>query len=171
VERGYSSALDGFVGKITPQGDVFKAEVKSQVSLLEQQIGDVIQVTNRRRRLDEVVDDISPYTHAAEVTNVIDQRTFEVDVSQADHYFRYGLVEWVTGNNANLEAEIKDNDGIQITLQKGATGLIQEGDTLNLIMGYDGSIESTSALGDEAVEAFDAEPFSPNSDKPFNYPQ
>ncbi len=141
----------GFVGKIGTDTakQTYLAEFLSLASQLHQEIGDVTQPTDARASIAELPIDPTPYTHARTVTAPASRRAFTVDgTAQADHYFRYGLAKFTSGDNNSLWMEIKDNTGNDITLQLAMPYAIQAGDAVTLVMGYDGSRDSAKALND-----------------------
>lgn len=178
LTMGSCDVQRGYVGQITPKGGSFEIEVNSLAVKLAQSVGDIVQTTDRRRRLDQVLSDISAYRHAGTVKSITSNRKFKIDyVQPSDNYFRYGLVKWTAGANNNLECEIKSSTTTdagtrtEIELQMNAPNAIAVNNTGNFIMGYDGSRESARALGEEAIEGFDAEPDMQPTDVLIQYPQ
>jgi len=161
----------GFVGETLIRNGTWSFEFQSLAELLSQQIGDLTSPIDRRRRLSELGIDIAAFTHAATVTAVTNRMEFTTGVVQTDDYFRYGLAVWLTGANAGLEMEIKDNTGALIELQLPMRSSIVIGDTLQLIRGYDGTRDSAKLLGAEVVYGMQAEPDLPGLRKVLTYPQ
>jgi uncharacterized phage protein (TIGR02218 family) len=170
--------IRGYVGKATPNGGAFVIDVNSISVKLGQAVGDIVQSTDRRRRLDEVLSDISSYTHAGTVKSVTSNRKFKIDyVQPSANYFRYGLIQWASGANDGLEAQIKSSTTTdsgtrtEIELQKSMPNAVAVNDVGGFIMGYDGARASATALGVEAIESFDAEPDMMPTDTLIQYPQ
>ncbi len=161
------------VGKISIRGAQFTMELLSLSQALTQTIGAVTSPIDRNRTPDELGVSMAGFTHAATVTGVTSRRVFTTGVVIADvggvPYFRYGRAEWLTGANAGLVMEIEDNAAGVITLQLPMPSDIANGDTLNLIAGYDGSREQArDKFG--AADAMDAEPDLPGLARVLTYP-
>ena len=75
-------------------------------------------------------------TSSVSVTEVTDNRTFKASaLNQADDFFLKGEVQWLTGNNADLNQEVKFFGSTQVTLALPMPYDIQVGDTFDIIQG------------------------------------
>lgn len=102
------------LGEVTAQGTAFRAELRSLAGRLEQVQGRVYA-----RRCDAALGDrrcgvgLSDPRFGGEGTVVAadDRSACRADgLSRfADHWFRYGLVHWTTGDNAGLSSEVADH--------------------------------------------------------------
>ncbi len=112
------------------------------------------------------------YTHSGEVVDVTDRRTFEdTDLSRikADNYFKYGRVEWLTGNNAGYKMEIKDYVSGEYTLFEPMPDNIQIGDTFNAVAGCDKQFSTCKETFSNLVN-FRGFPHIPGRDSVERYP-
>lgn len=161
------------VGKIKIRGGMFTMELLGLSQALHQQIGAVTSPIDRNRTPEELGIAIASFTFAGEVLSVTSRRIFTGDVVEADvggvPYFRYGRIEWTTGDNAGLTMEIEDNATGVITLQLPMPSDIQAGDEFELIAGYDGTREQARDKFN-AAEAMDCEPDLPGLNKVLTYP-
>jgi uncharacterized phage protein (TIGR02218 family) len=147
-----------FLGKWGIVGEQVTFELLSLSQPLQQTIGNDTSATDRRRTLAETGIDLAPHTHDAAVTVLTDRRRFTVDDVRADHYYRYGLATWTSGDNAGLSMEIKDNVGGAIELMLPMRSAIRVGDDVTLVRGYDGTRDAAKAIDPDLVVSFDGEP-------------
>lgn len=167
---GSVSKQVGFAGKFSISGDRFTVEFLSLTSLLSQEIGDLTSPLDRRRRLSELGIDITSFTHARTVTTFTDRRNFTVDgAAQADGYFKNGVVLFTSGDNDDLEMEIKDNVGNNIELQLPMPYNIANGNTVTLYRGYLQTRDDAKAVG--AMIGLEGEPDLPGLNEVYTYPQ
>jgi uncharacterized phage protein (TIGR02218 family) len=176
---GYGALLPqkGFVGKTQPRTFDFTLEFRSLSSRLEMQIGKRTSPIDRRRRVDQLGIDPAPYIHVTSVTATTDGRKlFKVPfLAPSPDYFKYGVCTWGAGNNSGQIIEIKAGtvtDGgtlTEIELQYPTRAVIQPGDPVTLMRGYDGRLETAKALGTEVVVGMDAEVTMPLPDDVLRY--
>lgn len=166
----------GFAGKWQINNGTWVVEFRSLSSRLEQPIGAVTSPIDRTRRADETGVDMGPLTHATTVSSASSRRVFKVPyVQPSDNYFRYGIAHFTSGANSGQEMEIKSStttDGgtkTQIELQKAVRSDIVTSVGVTLYAGYDGTLESAKAFGEEAVLNFDGEPHIPLPDDILRY--
>jgi uncharacterized phage protein (TIGR02218 family) len=171
LTMGSVGKMRGQAGKFTINNGTFTVEFRSLADLLSQEIGDLTSPIDRNRTPEELGASMGPFTFARTVTASPDRRNFTVGgTAQADNYFQYGRAEWVTGANAGLKMEIKANTGNVIELQLPMPSAIVNGDTLNLIAGYDGSREQARDKF-SLMENFDGEPDLPGLQAILRYPE
>lgn len=170
LTMGAVAEANGFAGKFSIRKGTFVCEFLSLSTKLSQEIGDLTSPIDRRRRLSETGISLAPFQHAATVTGVTDRRRFTTGVVQANSYFKYGLVTWLTGANAGLSMEIKDNVAGAIELQLPMRSAIVIGDTATLLRGYDSTRDAAKAIHADVMTSFDAEPDLPGISKVLTYP-
>lgn len=164
----YLSLGDGSVGKMRGQAGrftinngTFTVELRSISDLLTQEIGSLTSPLDRNRQLSDLVADVGPYTFARGITAVVDRMNFTVDgVAKDDDYFAYGKCTWTSGDNDGRSMEIKANVGNAIELQLPMLSLPEVGDTVELLAGYDGTIDQARDKF-SAAENFVGEPYLP----------
>lgn len=101
------------------------------------------------------------YTYQGALTAVTDNQTFaDSSRTEADDYFKYGILTWQTGNNAGLEMHVKAfaNTGGAFTLLAPMPFEVQVGDTYKVSVGcnhklkLDGDSWGSSYSGDCRVK-------------------
>jgi len=132
----------GEIGQFAYDGQRFRAELRGLMQALANNIGRTYgancpwQLGDADCKVD--LNDSNGYTQAFEVTAVASRLEFTADVMEADNWFRYGIVEWTTGNNAGYRMEVRASfDTGVVSLQLQMPFEIQVGDTGNLIPGCD----------------------------------
>jgi uncharacterized phage protein (TIGR02218 family) len=168
---GSVGKMKGQAGKFSLNNGTFKVEFRSLSDLLSQEIGDLTSPIDRNRRPEDLGVSMGSFTFARTVTAFTSRMSFTVGgTAQVNDYFKYGRAEWSTGANAGLKMEIKSSVGNLINLQLPMRGAIANGDTLNLIAGYDGSREQARDKF-AAMEAFNGEPDLPGLQAVLKYPE
>jgi uncharacterized phage protein (TIGR02218 family) len=85
-------------------------------------------------------------------------------------YFDFGLITWLTGNNAGTQSDVLAWDGTSLIDLLLPTGLpIQVGDTFTITPGCDKRLASCFAKFNNVVN-FRGEPFVPGEDAALSYP-
>ncbi len=162
---GSVGKMKGQAGKFSINNGTFTVELRSLSDLLHQEIGDLTSPLDRNRSPEALGVSMGPFTFARTVTAFTDRRNFTVGgTALANDYFKYGRAEWSTGANAGLKMEIKASAGNVIELQLPMRSAIANGDTLNLIAGYD-STRQQARDKFAAMENFDGEPDLPGLTK------
>jgi uncharacterized phage protein (TIGR02218 family) len=163
--------MKGQAGKFDIENGTFRVEFRSLSDRLSQEIGELSSPIDRNRRPEDLGVTMTPFTHAREVTAVVDRRNFTVNgTAQANNYFQYGRLTWTSGANNGLQMEIKGNTGNVIELQLPMRSTIAIGDDVTLIAGYDGRRETArDKFG--AAEAFNGEPDLPGIRGIISYPE
>lgn len=176
LSLGSVAVSKGYAGKWTINNGAFTVEFRSYSDRLGQPIGSHTQAADRTRRADLTGVSMAAHTHATSVTDVTSRGVFKVSyVQPSPDYFKYGLAQFTSGDNDDLEMEVKSStttDGgtkTQIELQLPMRSDIAVADGVTLIRGYDGSRAAAKALGAEAVLNFDGEPDMPLSDDVLRY--
>jgi uncharacterized phage protein (TIGR02218 family) len=137
----------GTLGTMTFRTTGFEAEMRGLAERLQRTVHRIFAI-----ECDAVLGDSrcgvtltgSPgFTRAVTVQNVTDNRTFEVDLAEAEQWAQYGLASFIGGTNAGLSREIINHTvaasgGVaQITLLVPMPFTVQAGDTLNITAGCD----------------------------------
>ena len=171
LTQGSVQRMKGQAGKVSINNGTFSVELRSLSDLLSQEIGELTSPSDRNRRPEDLGVDMGAFTHARTVTAVSDRRNFTVSgAAQADDYFRYGRILWTSGDNEDLEMEVKTNTGNVIELQLPMMSDITIGDEVTLYAGYDGTREAArDKFG--AMEAFNGEPDLPGLKGIIKYPE
>jgi uncharacterized phage protein (TIGR02218 family) len=168
---GSVGRMRGQTGKFTINNGTFTVEFRSLSDLLTQEIGDLTSPVDRNRRPEDLGVSMGAFTFSRTVTVVTDRMNFTVGgTAKANDYFAYGRAEWTAGDNDGLEMEIKSNVGNAITLQLPMRSVIQVGDTVDLIAGYDGSRDQARDKF-SAMEMFQGEPDLPGLKAVLKYPE
>lgn len=142
LSMGAYEQRTGETGQFSYDGRRFTTELRGMMQYLANTIGSSYGANCPYRLGDEKcgVDLVgSPsLTQLFEVTAVGSRLQFTSDTTDADHWYRYGIVEWLTGDNAGFRMEVRDSaDTGVIDLQLQMPYEIQIGDTGNLIPGCD----------------------------------
>lgn len=168
----------GKVGEIVPLGSSYKITFESQVSPLSQKVGDLTSNSDRIRVIEDLISDVSSFTHASTVMSFTNRRKFKVSyVAPNDTYFQNGRVVWLTGANAGKKMEIKSgirtdgNTRTEIELHLQMASAIANGDTMQLIRGYKGTREDAKAIGNDAILNTQFEPDMPPESWLLKYPE
>jgi len=114
------------------------------------------------------------WTRHATVTNAIDRKTFEIDVTEAravDDWFNVGAATFESGLNQGRSMEIKDwiAADSRVVLYLALPNDIQVGDELRLYPGCDKTLATCRDKFDNVIN-FRGEPFVPGSDFLARYP-
>jgi uncharacterized phage protein (TIGR02218 family) len=162
----------GQVGQVTINNGTFTVEFRSLSARLHQEIGSLTSPIDRRRKIEDLGISTAPYIFARTVTSFVDRRNFTVGgTAQVDDYFKYGRAQWTSGNNNGLSMEIKSSVGNVIELQLPMRSNIQNGDTVDLYAGYDGSVDQARDKFVGSMDGFDAEPHLPGIRSVISYPE
>lgn len=183
IEKAWVNYLDlsmgevdkesGFAGKFKPlAGQSFTVEFLSLASQLQQEIGDTTEPLDGRASIAELGIDPAPHTHARTVTAVTSRQSFTVGgTAQADGYFQNGLATFTTGDNDDLQMEIKNNVGNVISLQLAMPYNIAIGDAVTLVRGYARTRDDAKALGEEVMVDFQGFPDLPGLRAVLKFPR
>lgn len=168
---GSVGKMRGQAGKFTINNGTFTVEFRSLSDLMTQEIGEYTSPIDRNRRPEDLGVNMAPFTFARTVTAFADRRNFTVGgTAQVNDYFKYGRAEWTTGDNDDLQMEIKASIGNVIELVLPMRSAIQVGDNVTLIAGYDGSREQArDKFG--AAENMNCEPDLPGIKSIIKYPE
>lgn len=164
----------GTFGEITVEEGRYTGECRGLAQLLQQTIGELYSPDCRADLFDmqyyggarvfgrsRCKLDPAAYTLTGTVSAVSDRRNFTSDLTgQADDYFKYGLVIFTSGENANRGMEVKVYSAGAFELFEPLPGAIQAGDTFEAIAGCDKRI-TTCRDKFNNVANFRGEPYVP----------
>lgn len=145
----------GNIGQIKRGEFAFSAELRSQTNRLQQRTGRSYQ-----RSCDAILGDgrckkdLSSYTDDATVASVQQNQTIVftgLANSGQNGFYKSGLLEWLTGNNAGLKFEIKAQSSTTVVLWERPPFQIGVGDTARLIAGCNKSIGMCANKFDNVV--------------------
>ena len=111
----------------------------------------------------------------ATVATVTDNQIFTLTVTEAranvDDWFKFGVVEWITGNNAGLLMEVKawTEATNTVTLFLSMPFTVQVGDTLSIYAGCDKQ-KATCVSKFANIINFRGEPYVPGQDEFYKFP-
>ena len=186
LSMGHIILLRGFLGKIVLKDGEYTAEVRALTSRLKQNIGEITSPTCRCRRLGDgrckfnLAGNLlngSPAVRNMTVSFANSPTVFVVSDTvslPALGWYDYGLVLFTSGQNNQVEREIKsvthDNSTLQTTiyLRQGVLLSIAVGDTLTLTVGCDRTWPTcVNKIGNEIN--FHGEPHLPGNDTIIQY--
>lgn len=176
LSQGKMVLRKGWFGEVTLRQGQFTTELRGLASKLQTKIGELYTPACSVRRFGDSRCKInsSLYRFSLTVTNVISKREFSHTVNvQTAEYFKYGILKWTTGNNDNLEMEIKNytvSAGVgTFFLQLPMPKIIQIGDTFQATRGCDRTFETCKNVFNNAVN-FRGFPHIPGIDKMISTP-
>lgn len=127
------------LGLVELRENTFKVELRDRAFLLRQTVGELYQYSCR-------VDlgstrcgvNLASYTVTGTVTTVNSVNEFtDSSRSETDDWFTYGLLTWVTGNNAGLKMEVIRYKSKKFSLLELIPGVMQVGDQYSVYAGCD----------------------------------
>lgn len=165
------------IGEVTSDGQSFRTELRSLASRLEQVQGRVYArgcdaaLGDARCTVD--LDDPA-FSGTGSVVSAGDASACLVAglAGFADHWFRFGLVRWTSGDNAGLSTEIEDQvageGGATLTFWVPAENRPQPGDTFSITAGCDKSFATCGAKFSNRLN-FQGFPHLPGADFAYGY--
>lgn len=134
----------GFLGEVEIVGNEYRATALSLESELAKPLGRTIQL-----RCDADLGDtrcgFALTGNALTVTSVTSALAFiDTGLAAADGYYNGGRVDWLTGDNAGLSADVKRYESASdtVTLWEPPPYPVQPGDTATLFRGCDKTVET-----------------------------
>lgn len=129
----------GHLGEVKTGRVTYYAELRGKLQNLQQTIGRVFTSSCNANFCDSRCGlSKATYTTNGTIDSVTNAKTFHsADLTQADGYFKGGLVEFLTGDNAGVKMEVKDFTAGIITLQESLIYPIFAGDTFSVLAGCD----------------------------------
>lgn len=162
LAAGLLPLKNGTLGTMTFRTTSFEAEMRGMTERLQRQVHRVFSI-----ECDAVLGDTrcavtlggSPgFQRAVTVLSVTDNRTFVVNLHEAENWAQYGLVEFTTGENDGLKREIilqsesGGSPGVnEITLLIPMPFTVSVGDALTITAGCDKTFATCLAKFDNVV--------------------
>ncbi len=171
VDQGKIILKSGYLGEVETGEGSFNAEVRGLLQSLQQTIGEVYSPECRADLGDNRCKvALSGFRHLGRVMAVLGQSSFsDTSLTPPDGWFDYGILHWITGENAGLAMEVKKSAGDQVTLYQPMIHPLAAGDLYEMTAGCDKRL--TTCINKFAnVENFRGEPFVPGSDSVLDYP-
>lgn len=128
--------------RYTPS-DIFITELRGMTQRLVQRTNNIYRPTCSRDLGDTKCQvNLALFTNGGTVASVADQSNFAFNVTDsraADGWYSYGVVKWVTGNNAGRNMEVKNfvMSNFSVELAWPMPREIQIGDTFTIVAGCD----------------------------------
>lgn len=167
LTMGSNRLVKGRTGEIKYGRQEFTAELRGLAQQLQQTIGEVYSASCRAQLGDARCKvDLAPYTFAATVTGVTDQRQFAAAaLIQPAGYFAYGKVIFDSGANAGLSMEVKASPPGAIELQLPMPYPVAIGDAFRAIAGCRKRFQEDCKAKFSNVINFRGEPWVPGNDQ------
>lgn len=164
----------GTLGEVTIKNGSFYAELRGLTQLLAQNVNEVYSPDCRAKLGDARCGynlTANGFPFNGTVSGVTSRRRFNTGFTQADGYFAWGFVTWVTGLNAGLSMEIIQyaQTGGEFVLWLPLPKNIQAGDQFQLTLGCDKKFATCASKFGNAIN-FRGEPFVPTGDQAMAYP-
>lgn len=150
-EYGIMTVFNGALGEISWTDAGFKADIFSQMKVLEQNIGDVFTANCRHVLFSEDgprtigacnVNDVD-FTYTGLITSVIKARwEFNTSLSQPDEQCATGKITFTSGANVGLSYVVKSQTGGNIVLFLPTSYPVANGDTFLITAGCDKTIST-----------------------------
>ena len=156
LAAGLMPLKKGTLGTMTFRTTGFEAEMRGLAERLQRQVHKIFALECDAvlgdSRCQVVLTGSPGFTRAVTVGNVINNRTFEVDLAEVAGWSQYGLAAFIGGSNAGLSREIIEHVAAggspgtaQITLLIPMPFDILAGDTLNVSAGCDKTFATCKA--------------------------
>ncbi|MHC1758328.1 MAG: DUF2163 domain-containing protein [Negativicutes bacterium] len=163
----------GTIGEIKTGRQMFTAEIRGLLQAFQQENGEEYQKTCRATLGDVKCGKVlTAYKFNGTITAVNLDGTYNTNLTNADNYFSYGLIEFTSGANDNLSYEVKQSllASGKITPFLPIPFAVAVGDTFTATAGCDGNFSTCVAKFSNAVN-FRGEPHVPGSDYATCYPR
>ena len=156
----------GKLGQISIDNGKFVAEIRGLAQYLQNQVGELYQVTCRAYFGDARCKiDTTDYTFPGTVEDVSNNRIILCStIGKPASYFKNGIIKFTSGLSKDLKFEVKDNTDKTIEFQLPANYVIEKGDTFEVTAGCDKSIGTCANTFKNALN-FRGEPHIPNTSK------
>lgn len=170
-DGGKISLRSGWIGEVTVKDGAFVAEVRGLMQAFQQTFGAAYSPECRADFGDgRCKVDISAFAVQGTVASVTDRRQFTANtLGKADDWFVYGLLRWLTGNNAGRAVEVKAQTGDAFELWDAMTADIAAGDIFVVRAGCDKRFATCKTKFANAIN-FRGEPHVPGADAVLDYP-
>ena len=160
----------GFIGEVKSGKTTYQAEAVGLVAALQQDAGLLYQKICRANLGDAQCQiDLGPLTFAGTVSQVYADGSFDAaDVTQADGFFTYGNISFLTGSNAGLKYEVKKYTVGAFTLFMPTVRPVRIGDTFTVTAGCDHNFSTCRDRFNNYIN-FRGEPVVPGNDYASGY--
>lgn len=173
VGMGIIMLTKGRIGDVNSSGGQFKAEVRSLLQNTSQRIVPLISVNCRVKKFGDAecgFSLVSPYKLTGKTVLTVSSNkqftaNFGLVLGLVTGLYNWGLVTWLTGDNAGRKMEIKTHTHSltdTMILQQSMRNAIQVGDTFDIQSGCDRRLETCKAYSN--IANFRGEPHVPGTD-------
>ncbi len=164
----------GTLGDVEVKNGTFRAELRGLSQALQQELGATFSPhCNVDLGSAKCGVTLGTYTVSSTVTSSSSKRVFtDSSRTEADNYFRYGLLTWTGGNNSGLSMEVKRyilGAPSQFDLYHDMPSFIQAGDTYDVYAGCD-KLEGTCKSKFSNFVNFRGHPFMAGLNDAMRYP-
>lgn len=171
LTQGKLYIRSGWLGEFTLKDQNFTVEIRGLTQKLQQVIGDVF---SPECRADLGANDchvnLEQFSVLSVVTGVLSRDSFTDTVrTEADGWFDYGSVRWLSGANAGLRSEVKNYIAGQFTFHDPLPAPIEISDRYLAVAGCD-KRATTCKVKFQNFENFRGETAIPGTDSLYNYP-
>lgn len=165
----------GYLGNVTKKRVSFQAEIRGKSQALAQIVGRIYTPTCDATFGDSRCKvNLAPLAVTGAITSVTDNRTFsDSSRTEADKYFQFGVIYWMSGDNNGRSMEIKSylNAGGSFVITQKMFKNIQVGDTYAATPGCNKNlVDANGCSGFSNTINFRGFPYVPGPDKALNYP-
>ena len=151
----------GTIGEVRIVGDRFIVELRGLTAALQTSIGEVYSASCRASFGDARCKMLlSTYETTGAVTAVNSRLDIATTLTQADDYFTYGQIEWLTGANAGQVLEIKGFTTAVVSMVLPPLNDVAVGDTFKITPGCDRTLDTCITRWNNVVN-FRGEPYVP----------
>lgn len=159
LAQGILKLAYGRLGQVSLDDDKASIECRGLAQLLASLIGDVYLPECRATFGDSLCKiDITPFTHTGTINVVTDNRRFTLSggaAGQADQYYSYGVITFITGENAGLSMQVESYYTItfgQITLIEPMPFDVASGDQISITAGCNRTWQKCKTFVSDALQ-------------------
>lgn len=173
LDYGSIILTSGFIDSVSTVEDRIYFNIKGKLSLLEKTIGDTYSPLCRAKFCSKKCSlDILNYKFTGKITNVIEDTVFYTDSStiksKEKDYFKYGYLEFTSGENTGRTIEIKQSESGNITISTSLPKKIKIDDSFDIFTGCDKKFETCCSKFNNAIN-FRGEPDLPRTTKVYKF--
>lgn len=170
LSQGLMFLRRGWIGQVTLKRGQFVAEVQGLMRALQQVIGRLCTAPCDADLGDSrCTINLASFTVTGTVTSVTSNSVFtDSGRGEPTDWFTYGLLTWLTGNNAGLKMEVKGFASGAFTLFQAMPFTVQTGDTYSVYAGCDKSPGTCKAKFNNYVN-YQGFPDVPGQDSVLNH--
>jgi len=171
LTQGKLAIRRGWLGEFTLKDQNFTVEIRGLTQKLQQTIGDVFSPECRADLgSDNCHVNMEGFSAIGAVTEVIAQDSFkDISRTEANGWYDYGTVRWVTGANAGYKSEVKTYAGGQFFIYDTPPNPVIVGDVYLCFAGCD-KRAATCKVKFQNFENFKGETAMPGTDALYDYP-